>query len=118
MATKRARDDGTSGGERPLLSDADLGERVYSPVCTWCKRWEAGDGRHCAGAYPRGGAAKIPDEIWSGAVTHVHPYPSASHPTDHGVHFDLHPDVDLATLKGANARLYVDYVARERAGRE
>lgn len=93
--------------------EADADELLLSPVCTWCVHWKPGDGRHCAGAYPRDGAP-IPLPIWRGAVTHVRAYPSAAHPTDHGVHFDLHPRATLAALKRENPTLYAAYVARLR----
>lgn len=99
-------------GERDNEDNDDLfGEVIFSPVCTWCAHWKPGDGRHCAGAYPKGvGGPQIPLAIWRGDNLHLKHIAS---PNDHNVLFDLHPDAKPDALKAANPDLYDGYMARE-----
>jgi hypothetical protein len=102
-----------AGQSGDTLDDREQTTPRYSPICTYCKHWLPGDGYHCAGAYPRGGPT-IPMPIWDGRVTHVFPYPAPpAKPSDHGVHFDPHPNAtklpakiraDLAKRAAMNAK--------------
>lgn len=55
--------------KRPMMNDRDLARIHFSPVCTYCEYWQAGDGTTCA-AYP----TRIPDAIWSGKSMHLTAY--------------------------------------------
>lgn len=99
---------------RMVLDDSELKTTVFSPVCTFCRYWKPSDGHHCD-AYPRGNTPRertpaIPDAIWSGENGHMYAFPSAEHPTDHGIHFELHPAAKVSALPPA---LRTAFLARE-----
>jgi len=71
---------------------------VFSPVCTYCRRYRITPRRDDQGnslpsvcdAFPEG----IPEEIWRGRNKHKVP-----HSGDHGIQFEPAPDVVPEVLK-------------------
>ncbi len=63
-----------------------------SPKCTFCKHFQVRDWS-CT-AFPKG----VPDDLVFGDVSHDEPYPG-----DHGIRFELNPDLDADDLDLYNA---------------
>lgn len=89
-----------------VLDDSELAVPHFSPVCTYCKWWKAGDGHHCY-AYPKGGKKLIPNKIWIGTNMHITPYGGEAK-DNAGNPYLFVPDSDVKRTK-ENAKLLDAY---------